>query len=101
MQQICRSREILRVDEDTRVLVCIESCIAFSILFMRRPLNCGNLWRGHLWDRRLPEHVPQPELRKELDAALKGPDGRRSLEVAAFLKIYFCSFSRRVFASKR
>eukprot|EP00913_Durusdinium_trenchii_P025808 g24222.t1 len=45
-----------------------------------------DLRNGHLWDRRLPEHVPQPELRKELDAALKGPDGRRSLEVDKLLK---------------
>lgn len=36
---------------------------------------------GHLWDRRLPEAVPQPEMRQALDAALLGPDGRRSLEV--------------------
>jgi len=36
---------------------------------------------GHLWDRRLPEEVPQPELRAALDAALRGPDGRRALEV--------------------
>ncbi|CAL1154997.1 unnamed protein product, partial [Cladocopium goreaui] len=45
-----------------------------------------DLRNGHLWDRRLPEEVPQPELRAALDAALRGPDGRRALEVEKLLK---------------
>eukprot|EP00434_Breviolum_minutum_P028838 symbB.v1.2.025507.t1/scaffold2452.1/size150514/8 len=45
-----------------------------------------DLRNGHLWDRRLPEEVPQPELRQALDFALKGPDGKRSLEVEKLLK---------------
>ncbi|CAE7233077.1 GHDC [Symbiodinium sp. CCMP2592] len=41
---------------------------------------------GHLWDRQLPEAAPEPQLRAALDAALSGPDGRRSREVDRMLK---------------
>ena len=52
--------------------------------------------RGHLWDRRMLEDVPTtPELRKDLDAALQGPDGRRALELETLMEsafMYFWSF---------
>lgn len=80
--------------KDQFVFVFVLFCSVF-FLFLRLFLGVSSVefcWffrvprraKGHLWDRRLPEEVPQPELRQALDFALKGPDGKRSLEVDAW-----------------
>ncbi|CAE8604015.1 unnamed protein product, partial [Polarella glacialis] len=45
-----------------------------------------DLRNGHIWDRRVPEDVPQPELRQAMDEALNGPDPRRAEEVDKMLR---------------
>jgi len=45
-----------------------------------------DLRNGHIWDRRLSEHVPDAALRDAIDAALGGPDPTRAAEVNKMLK---------------
>mmetsp|Transcript_117155 Transcript_117155/g.343196 ORF Transcript_117155/g.343196 Transcript_117155/m.343196 type:complete len:619 (-) Transcript_117155:34-1890(-) len=61
-------------------------CMLLDTIRENRRSLVQDLRNGHIWDRRLPESAPAPELRGAIDAALGGPDARRAVQVEALLR---------------
>eukprot|EP00930_Biecheleria_cincta_P059650 TRINITY_DN45362_c0_g1_i1.p1 TRINITY_DN45362_c0_g1~~TRINITY_DN45362_c0_g1_i1.p1 ORF type:complete len:626 (+),score=80.42 TRINITY_DN45362_c0_g1_i1:36-1880(+) len=61
-------------------------CMLLDTAMENRRHLVQDLRNGHIWDRRLPEQVPNAELRDAIDATLGGPDGPRAQEVDSLLR---------------
>jgi len=61
-------------------------CMMFDAMKENRRSLAQDLRNGHIWDRRLPDEVPENADRSAIDAALGGPDGPRAREVEKLIK---------------